>query len=438
MQNYSEIVKNAGVIGAGGAGFPTHIKMLANVDMVIANGAECEPILSHDRAGMVSQPERILRGLDILAQAAGAKRKIFAVKKKYSDAIEALKPHLGKTELLLLPDYYPAGDEAEIVKLATGKTIPENGLPLNVGAVVDNTETLANIAAAVDEKRAVTERNLTVCGEVKKPGVYKVPVGMKIADLLKHCGGTTCENPVIYTGGPMMGGVTAMDRPVTKTTTGIFVLPEEHYLIQKRSISMPHIVRQAQSACTDCRMCTDVCPRYLLGHDIEPHKIMRTVNLGIEGNTREMLSAHLCCFCGACEYACPMMLSPRRVYEKTLGLLREKNVVYPKPVKELIDHTMREFRRIPSHRLTGRMGLNKYDIKMPVYKEEIRVSEVTIPLKQHIGIPAEAVVKVGTRVLKGEVIGEIPAGKVGARVHASMDGVVKEVNRGAVVIRGDI
>ena len=421
------------MVGAGGAGFPTHIKLEAAVHTVIANGAECEPLLTNDRFNMVHHPHKIIEGLNLLADSTGARRKVIAVKKKYTDARKSLEKCANSCEIFTLPDYYPVGDEVEIVKLVTGDTIPEGGLPLHVGVVVNNIETLMNITDARQGK-PVTHRYITVCGEIKNPQALKTPIGAKIKDIVEKCGGSATASPVYYIGGPMMGTIVAEDEPVAKTTTGIFVLNQEHPLIQKRALRMEHILRQAQSACTDCRLCTDACPRFLLGHDIEPHKIMRTVSLTLEGKTREMMSAYLCCFCGVCEYACPMWLSPKRVYEKTLDFLKEINIDFNNRQRELLSHPMRQFRRIPSERLLNRLGLAKYDVNMTYHESDWHPSEVHIPLKQHIGLPAEPIITKGDKVLRGQVIAEIPPGKLSAKVHASIDGVVKYVNRHKVVI----
>jgi Na+-translocating ferredoxin:NAD+ oxidoreductase RnfC subunit len=424
------------VVGAGGAGFPTHLKLQTAVETVIANGAECEPLLAQDKATMLHQPQAVVEGLNLLAQAVGAKRKIIAVKKKYNSATTALEKFKDDCEILTLPDYYPVGDEVEIIKLATGKTVPEDGLPLDVGVVVDNVETLANIAQAI-KGEAVTARWVTVCGEVKVPQVMKAPIGVKISDVVGLCGGSLIENPAFYIGGPMMGAVVEGDFPVSKTLTGVFVLPPEHPLLVKRALRMAWILRQAQSACTDCRLCTDSCPRFLLGHDIEPHKIMRIVSLSMEGRTREVLSAHLCCFCGVCEYACPMSLSPRRVYEKTWEQLNREGITFPHIRRDLQTHPMRAFRRIPSGRLLSRLGLNKYNVEVKYDDTKWSPKEVTILLKQHIGAPAEAIVSAGDKILRGQVIGEIPEGKISARVHSSIDGQVIAVKDEKITVRAN-
>jgi Na+-translocating ferredoxin:NAD+ oxidoreductase RnfC subunit len=429
-------VREAGVVGAGGAGFPTHFKLKSAVNTAIANGAECEPLLAHDKALMTHQPQTVIEGLSYLAQAVSAKRKIIAVKKKYAFAIDALGKHSSTCEILFLPDYYPVGDEVEIVKIATGKIVPEEGLPLEVGAVVDNVETLANIANAM-KGEPVVARWVTVCGEVKIPKVMKVPIGSKVSDVVLKCGGSTIAAPVYYVGGPMMGSVVGSDFPISKTTTGVFLLPHEHPLIQKRALRMEWILRQAQSVCTDCRLCTDSCPRFLLGHSIEPHKIMRAVNLALEGRTREVLSAHLCCFCGVCEYACPMMLSPRRIYEKTLEYLNQEGIAFPRTDRILNEHPMRALRRLPSGRLLSRLGLSKYNSDIEYDKTDWAPVEVSIPLKQHIGVPAKPVVEVGDKVLKGQVLGEIPEGKLSARVHASIDGQIIALKDEKITVRGN-
>lgn len=437
QDSIAELVKKAGVVGAGGAGFPTHVKMEASADTVIANGVECEPCLANDKTLMTLFPEKIMEGLDYLASSTGAKRKVAALKKKYSEQADTLKKTDPGIEILNMPDYYPAGDEVEIVKSTVKATVPQAGLPLAVGAVVNNVETLFNISNAA-QGIPVTDKYLTVCGEVTNPAVLNVPIGTPISDVITACGGSTISDPAIYTGGPMMGEISSPEASVTKTTSGIFVLPQDHYLITIRSIRMNHIIRQAQAVCTDCKLCTDICPRYLLGHDIEPHKIMRVISHQMTDREREVSSAFLCCFCGACEYACPVHLSPRRVYDRMRQMLIADGIQFTGGEGLLQDHPTREFRRIPSKRLASRLGLSKYS-KTIKFAESVKITPniVRIPLRMHIGLPSEPVVQAGARVIKGELIAAIPEGKLGANIHASIDGKVVEIDETAITLAAE-
>ncbi|MBU0519949.1 SLBB domain-containing protein [bacterium] len=431
-----DAVREAGVVGAGGAGFPTHVKLQAEVSILIANGAECEPLLANDQALMVNATETLFEGLALAANAVGAARKTIAVKAKNRSVINHIKSRTGtqSAEIFELADYYPAGDEQEIVHEVTGATVAESGLPLDVGCVVQNIETLINIAQACDGK-PVTHRVLTVVGEVGRPYVVKVPIGMSTREIIDQCGGLTCDHPVLYIGGPMMGTVQEnLDQPITKTSSGIFVLPEDNFLIQKRSIPMRHILRQAQTACTNCMQCTDACPRYLLGHQLRPHKIMHAVTLGLSYQSDVIMEAFLCMFCGMCEFACPMWLSPRRVYAELRAELQSKDFEFQRSHKDYKDHPMRKYRRIPVERLIRRYELSSYAVKIPLEIRNLETAQVRIPTQQHLGAPAEPIVNAGDSLQLGQLIGEIPDGKLGARIHASIKGKVTYAGPDAVVI----
>ncbi|TKJ36922.1 electron transport complex protein RnfC [candidate division LCP-89 bacterium B3_LCP] len=435
-RNIAETARQAGIVGAGGAGFPTHVKLQANVEAVIVNGAECEPLLANDKALMTNRTQDLLHGLELAVKATGAQRSIIAVKAKNKDVINHLRSRTGSqaVEIFELSDYYPAGDEQEIVRDALGRTVPEAGLPLEVGALVQNVETLVNLAKA-DEGEVVTKRVLTVVGEVGKPAVVEAPIGMSAGEVIEQCGGITCDDPILYIGGPMMGEVTpSLDQPITKTLSGLFILPKDNFLIQKRSISMRHILRQAQAACTTCMQCTEACPRYLLGHRIHPHKIMGAVSLGLTDQSDTFLESFLCMFCGMCEYACPMWLSPKRVYAEVRAELSKKGSKYPRRERDYRDHPMREARRIPVSRLIRRYGLTKYDRKLPVEIKPLETQKVHIPLRQHLGIPASPIVSEGEYVKAGQLLGEIPDEKLGARIHASIEGRVIQVGPEEVII----
>jgi Na+-translocating ferredoxin:NAD+ oxidoreductase RnfC subunit len=430
-----QLIKAAGVVGAGGAGFPTHVKVKAAAGHVIVNGAECEPLLRVDQQLMAQEADLMVKGLGAVMKATGASRGTVALKGKYHEAIEVLEQAVaGKPiDLFILGDFYPAGDEHVTVYEVTGKIIPEGGIPLKVGCVVDNVETLINVAHAL-EGQPVTDTYLTVTGEVPNPITFKLPIGTAMTEALALAGQKDMEGRLVVEGGPMMGKVVDdFSRPITKTTKGLIVLPKNHPMMEKRNMTLEYILKQAKAACIQCSRCTDMCPRHMLGHRLSPHKVMRGVNYLQAGE--EVLNMALSCTeCGACEYACDVMfLSPRRVNAMLKQEMGKKGIkLVPSKEQEVVTPS-REFMKIPVKRLIARLGLVPYNVSAPLVEVDYRPRKVTIPLKQHIGAPARPVVAAGQRVERGQLIGEIPDGAMGAAVHASISGVVREVSQNIVI-----
>ncbi|HEY3423401.1 MAG TPA: 4Fe-4S dicluster domain-containing protein [Negativicutes bacterium] len=427
-------VKAAGVVGAGGAGFPTHIKINATVDTVIANGAECEPLLRADQQIMATESQKLVLGLKTVMLATGARRGYIGLKRKYEEAAANLQDtitKLGEREIQLFfaPDIYPAGDEQVLVHEVTGKIVPEGGIPLHVGVVVANVETLINVANALEGK-AVTDKYVTVTGAVGSPLTIKAPIGMKVQDLIDFAGGALVRPYAVIDGGPMMGKLIEPDVTVTKTTGGIIVLPADHTLVTSKNMSWQAIVNRAKSVCCNCLACTDACPRHLLGHSLEPHRIMQAIGRGQVGESGILSRAFLCSECGACDtYGCSMGLSPRRVNAELKKQLTKAGVKNPHQNKPQNVLTNREYRLIPTKRLTARLGISQYDVKAPLTTKEIVVSEVRLALAQHIGAPSQPIVKVGDQVTKGDLIAVIPEGAaVGANLHASISGKIVTVD----------
>ena len=435
-------VREAGVVGAGGAGFPTHVKLSASAEIVIANGTECEPLLQADQHTMAEKAKEILEGMGLAMQATGAAEGIVAIKRSYSAAIKALERHLPRfpeIRLHLFESFYPAGDEFIVVYDCTGRQVPEGGLPIEVGVVVQNVTTLLQISEAM-KGRPVTHRCLTVCGEVEGPTTLIVPVGTSFAEVIELAGGyrqrrlapRDPEELVLISGGPMMGRVVTPEQVVRKTTSGLLVLPRDGPVARHLTRSIDSAVRRGRSTCDQCRDCTDLCPRHLLGHELQPHEVMRSINYGLDSQPRTVTAAVLCCECRVCEaFACPLDLSPVAYYKAIKAALREegwKNDVHRR--KDLTAHSMREFRRLPVSRLIDRLGLAPYrDDSADLDRRKHRPARVDLPLRMHIGAPAEPVVKAGDRVSLGELIARIPEDALGANLHASIDGVVRKVDR---------
>jgi len=435
-------IEKAGVVGAGGAGFPTHVKALGQADTMIANGAECEPLLRSDGIVMTTAPDRVLRGVGLMRESVGASRAVIAIKRENVEAADALTSALGRfpgIELEFLDDVYPAGDEYLLVYELTGRVIPEGGIPPDIGVVVNNVTTLANVAGAA-EGRPVTRRLVSVQGAVNRPATFEVPIGVSIGEVLAAAGGTTVENPGVIVGGPMMGRLAdEFKEPVRKTLGGLVVLPRSHALIASRESTEPHVLRVARAACCQCMACTELCPRALLGHELAPHRTVRAIQYStLEIDHAHITAAYLCCECGMCElFACPLGIQPRRILADLKAELLRRGIPNPHTRGDLKPDGVRQYRQIPSSRLVQRLGLSDYDVPAPLEDWTQDTRRVVLPMSQHVGRPAEPIVEVGQRVLEGDLIGEIEPGGIGARVHASIDGRVASATPVEVVIERD-
>lgn len=428
--NLEEKIYNAGIVGAGGAGFPTHVKARSKVEFVLVNGAECEPLLHKDYEIMLHFAPEIVNGVEAIVKQTSAKKAYFGIKSKNALAVEAVENNLtnGKIEMCQLGDFYPSGDEYELVYAATKRLIPPHGLPLDVGCVVNNVETFYNISRALEDK-PLTRKFVCVAGAVKKPQTFFVPVGTSVKELLEHAGGATVGEYGIFMSGILMGRLTFdLTESVTKTTAGIIVLPKDHYLVMRQERPVNDMNRIGKSACDQCSYCTEFCPRYLLGYDVQPHKVMRSLVFTTTGQAVWNQYADLCCSCGLCSlYACPEDLYPREACDQGKVYMRQNGLKYQQP-KEVKVHPVKDGRRVPLKMLMRKLDLLKYDSHTPFNKTSPDPSQVKIYLKQHVGSPAKPVVKIGDSVKEGDLIGDMESGKLGARIHASISGKVTHIN----------
>ena len=429
-----EMVMNAGILGAGGAGFPTHVKINCQAGAVIVNGAECEPLLRVDQQVMELYAAEVVEGLRLVMEQTGAKEGVIALKKHYEGAVKALGAAIepfGQLRLHLLREYYPAGDEQQIVYEVTGRVVPTGGLPLDVGAVVCNASTLLNVADAAAGKKVV-EKYVTVGGAVRTPRTFKVPVGISCRELLEAAGGTAepCRDLI---GGPCMGRVVDdPDVPVTKTTGGFLAFPVDHPLwkLREETLNMQLI----RSVCCQCSMCTQMCPRNALGLNVQPHKAMRTIAQGTDllGDANGVFS---CCNCGVCTYyACNFGLKPSQAMQQMKAMLAQKGV---KPRKEVYTRADRSIddKKLPVKRLIARMGLERYDVDAPLSEKLLPTGQVRIMLRMGVGAPSVPVVGVGDKVRKNTLIADIAPGKLGVKMHASISGTVTAVTDSYIEIR---
>lgn len=432
----SEIIRNSGVVGAGGAGFPTHIKAVSTVEYLLANGAECEPLLHKDRELMVHFAPQILHGMDLMLSSVSARSGIIGIKSKNKIAIDAFRPLLGNPAISIceLGDFYPSGDEYELVHNATGRLIPPGGIPLNVGCVVNNVETLFNISRAADGF-PVTDKILTVTGAVKNPCTFFAPIGTSFKELIEFAGGTTISDYMIFVSGVMMGSLTNDPlQTVTKTTSGLIILPADHLLVRRKNNSEASKRRIGKSACDQCSYCTELCPRYLLGYDVQPHKVMRSLVFTASGAELWNQYAELCCSCGLCSYySCPEDLFPKEACDFAKRDMKAAGFKY-KQTREVVVHPMKKGRMVPLGQLIRRIDLQNYDAPAPFSAKGPEPYLVSILLKQHAGEPAAAVVSAGSEVKKGDIIAAVPENRLGANIHATISGVVKEITDQHIVL----
>ena len=291
-----EAVQRAGVVGLGGAAFPTHVKLLppegVHVDLLLVNGAECEPYLTTDHRVMVEYPERVLFGIRVMMNTLEVSHAVIGVEKNKPDAIEALTaaipPDLDIT-VLPLTVKYPQGAEKMLIHTVTGSEVPSGKLPAHVGSVVQNVGSIAAIAEVFETGYPLIERVVTVTGPgVAEPSNLLVPVGTKLRDLLDFCGGLTEDAAELILGGPMMGACQPdLDAPVVKGTTGVVALTHAE---TKPKRTYP---------CIRCGYCLDACPVFL-----NPQLLGALAQVG---RYEEMEEANLmdCMLCGCCSYVCP-------------------------------------------------------------------------------------------------------------------------------------
>ena len=447
--NILDRIFDAGIVGCGGAGFPTHVKLNTEVEYFIVNAAECEPLLRTDRYTMKHRAYDIIDAIDAVGEHLRARKRVIAIKEHYHDEIacleEAIKAKNSSAEFCFLENFYPAGDEQIMVYEVTGRVIPPSGIPSTVSAVVSNVGTVAAISDAM-KGIPLTQKIITVTGDVNVPTIVSCPVGTPIQEVI-DAGDPIPERYTVILGGPLMGRRVGMDdihkEYVTKTSSGVIVLDENSHLSGRRNTTIETMLRMAKAACIQCSFCTELCTRHMLGHPLQPHKIMRKLayNSDIDAilDDNDVRQALICSECGVCEeYACPMGLQPRRINKMLKTVYGQNKVKYQREERdEWTAHEAREGRKVPSKRIAARMGVDQYYDFVINDCKELEPRCVTISTRMHIGAPAKPVVSAGSRVKKGDIIAAVGRDQMGANIHASIDGTVTYADDSKIVIERD-
>ena len=426
-----------GIVGAGGAGFPSYAKIAEGASLLLINGAECEPLLYTDYVLLKDELPMVLVGIEKVLYHTGIPKAQIAIKAHTAKRLGMVHgQELAKgISISVLPDVYPMGDEISLIYEATKRLVKPGSLPITQGIIVYNVETMYNLGVAVRFGKPVTKKWLTIGGDVKSPTVIKVPLGTRLADVFDRLGITVKDGYTVLDGGPSMGKViNYRTHVITKTTKGILILPDYTQAVSSKLINPKMAVARAETACCQCTRCTDMCPRHLLGYPLEPHKMVRTA-MGVAEVMPEMvLSATLCCGCGICEsLACNQGISPKAVIDSYKALLAKNKMRFNTPGEYEV-RSEREYRMVPSDKWTSILGITKFDKVADFGGEMEGFARVEIPLSSHIGAPSVMAVSDGDTVKEGDLIAEAAQG-LSLPQHASISGTVTTANSKIIIDR---
>ena len=431
-----EKMRQAGIVGAGGAGFPSYAKLTEDIDTLIINGAECEPLLYTDYIIMREQMPKICQGIKEIADAIGVKNAFLSIKEHTAKRLSLSDGEkLSKdVTVRVLPDVYPMGDEIVLIYQTIGKVVAPGKLPASIGVIVYNLETVLNTYNVVFENRGVTEKTLTVGGDVEKPYVIRVPLGARVSDIFSSLGIKVDEDHSVLDGGPSMGAIINPNTAIVKKTTkGLLVLPNTSEAIKSKQVSMDVQLKRASSACCQCTRCTDMCPRALLGYPLEPHRLVRVATSSEVIDPSLFTSASICSSCGICTVAaCSQGISPKDVILKLKSELAKNKLRFSENVNP-VPSPQRDYRIIPSERWKTLLDVSAFDKETELYTKNIEINRVEIPMQSHIGAPSVPKVKVGDKVLRGDMIADAFDG-LSVPQYASIDGRVTFVDNTKILI----
>ncbi len=415
-----EKLQEKGVVGLGGGGFPSFLKLRENLHTFIINGAECEPLLKSDFFYIKNNLPKIISTAKLFRKHLKIKRIVFAIKKKNLKIIDSELLGKNKIEIFPLKDSYPVGDERIIIKLLDNKLIPHEKYPGDYGYIVHNVETCGAIFDAVEGDIPLTKRYITICGEVKNSFVAEVKIGTPIKKLIETAGGYTCEDPVILESGVMMGKIVSEDDFIKKQTSALIVLPMDNRAVLERLRDISHTVKKSFESCCSCEMCTMLCSRKNIGYYLRPDRILK-------GNLKFYdTSIFNCSGCGICSlYACPFDLSPRKI----IDFLKKKS-------KGAVERNFPENAfggenlLIPSENLKKKLNITKYETQI----EFMKINDFSTKYEVYLPPGTRWLYEKGKKVKEGDKLNEIVE-KYGNLIHSPISGTISLVDGNKLKIK---
>ncbi len=437
MHELIQLMKDTGLVGDGGAGFPSYAKLAEGADTLLINGSECEPLLYTDYILMKRELPMILAGVQAVIWELNIPRAYFCIKQHTAERLSLSDGEKLTTnvKVKVLPNVYPIGDEISLIYQATGRIVRPGNLPITKGVIVYNVETMYNLGRAVKFFEPVTMKWLTVGGDVDQPRVVRVPIGTPVQDLFERLGVEVDSEHCVIDGGPSMGKI--INHRITevgKTTKALLVIPKNTRAAESKLINKKMAAARAETACCQCTRCTDLCPRAMLGYPLEPHKMVRTAMSAVETMPVMVLNASLCCGCGICEnLACSQGISPRAVISGYKMLLAKNKMRYV-ATEDVEVRPEREYRMIPTEKWARDLGIAKFD-KVAVFGGEIKdFDRVELALGRYIGVPSTPVVKDGAIVRVGDIVASASSG-LSIPQHASLHGRVTVTDKKIIIDR---
>ena len=439
MSDLKKLLQDNGVVGAGGAGFPAYSKLADGATILIVNAVECEPLLYTSYTLLQERMLDIVIGMQAVMKYASIPTGLICVKGYraerlgYADGQELAEG----IKIKYVPNVYPMGDEINLIYTATGRLVKPGHLPITQGCIVYNTETMYNIGLVVQYGQPVTKTYLTLTGDIPEAFCIKVPIGMRVGDVLDTMGVKVPEHHVVMDGGPSMGVIVnpAVD-VVKKTTSGLLVLPDNIPAVRNKLRTMEENFRIAASVCCQCTRCTDMCPRHLLGYPLEPHKMVRASITAAQATPELIETASLCCGCDICgTFACCQDISPMQVIKEFKGILAKNRIRYTaEPDDEYVAHPDRDYRMVSGIKWKEMLGVARFD-RYPTYVPDKLVAKyVEVRMSQHIGAPSTPCVAVGDMVVENQQV-STPGEGLSVPHFAPITGRIAYVDAQKIVIQ---